>query len=254
MSQLPERRAPRWMLAMLAAAVLAPAAFWFGETLSNLRASRRAHAAGDNVESRTAALDVAPTLTVSTRVEPPSAQIWLDRHPVATGELGIVLAKDGRTHELRAAAEGYIPVTLLFADVPPPKLIRLEALPAGAVSEPSAAAGPTTSVTGNAGPGAGSPATSTDRAGADRSRARDALASSPGGADGRAEPPAASVPPRAVPSTPRPSAPAKRHPPNAANLGADTTPSAAARVIEPTLPAPNVQIIDDGAPRVRVID
>jgi hypothetical protein len=125
--QRPERKPLRWALAALGLMVLAPAGFWFGEAISNVRPARHAHAG--NLQSRTAALDVAPTFSVATRVEPSSAELWLDRHPVATGQLGIVLPKDGSTHQLRVAADGYIPITLMFADVPPPRLIRLEALP-----------------------------------------------------------------------------------------------------------------------------
>jgi hypothetical protein len=223
--QRPGRKTQRWLLATLAVMVLAPAAFWFGETMSNLRAARRAHAAGSNLESRTAALDVAPTFSVATRIEPPIAEIWLDRHPVATGQLGIILPKDGSTHELRAAADGYIPVTLMFADVPPPKLIRLEALPAGTPSAATEAA------------------------------VDDATSTSPTVASAARTPAPPSAPPRAARPAPRASAPVKKRAANAAALGADTTPSAAARVIEPaSTPAPHVQIIDEGAPKVRVIE
>ena len=124
-TERPERATmPRWVLGAMAAALLAPAAFWFGETMSNLRAARRAHAAESTVESRTAALDVSPTFSLATRVEPESAVIWLDRHPVATGRLRMVLPKDGSTHELRVAAPGHVPTTVFFADVPPPKRSR----------------------------------------------------------------------------------------------------------------------------------
>jgi hypothetical protein len=75
--------------------------------------------------------------SVSTAVTPAHASIWLDRHPVAEGRLEILLPRDGTTHELRVAAEGFIPITLLFADVPPPRLIQLEPLP---VTEPEVAA------------------------------------------------------------------------------------------------------------------
>jgi hypothetical protein len=231
MPQAPGRQPLRWILAMLAAMVLVPAAFWVGEAMSNLRAARRAQAAGSTLESRTAALDVAPTFSVATRVEPPIAEIWLDRHPVATGQLGIVLPKDGSTHELRVAADGYIPVTLMFADVPPPKLIRLEPLPAGT---PSSAAEP-------AADGATTAALSASADASLESAARAATTRS--------------VPPRATRPGPRASAPLKKRPSNAAALGADTTPSAAARVIEPDrTPAPHVQIIDEGSPKVRVIE
>lgn len=133
----PQERAtltPRWVFAAMAAAVLAPAAFWFGETMSNLQAARRARVRDAQAlvaaaqPERFESVDPTPSFAVSTRVEPAAATIWLDHHPVASGQLEIVLPKDGHTHELRAAAEGYIPVTLLFADVAPPREIQLERL------------------------------------------------------------------------------------------------------------------------------
>jgi Domain of unknown function (DUF4388) len=125
----PERATtPRWVFALMAAAVLAPAAFWFGETMSNL-SSMRARAARSYEQTEKAALEAAPTFALSTSIDPASALISLDRHPVASGHLDIVLPRDGSTHELRVAAAGFIPVTLLFADVPPPQQIQLEALP-----------------------------------------------------------------------------------------------------------------------------
>jgi hypothetical protein len=137
-----ERRAPgvmpRWVYAAITTAVLGPAAFWFGETMFNMRASRIARSGQQAAAASAVASDVSslgdptddgtPTFVVSTRVEPSTALIWLDHHPVATGRLGIVLPKDGTTHELRVAADGFIPTTLLFADVPPPREIRLETL------------------------------------------------------------------------------------------------------------------------------
>jgi hypothetical protein len=140
---------PRWVYAAITTAVLGPAAFWFGETMFNLRAARVAR----SVEAATASAaasdvtplidptdDGTPTFAVSTRVEPSTALIWLDHHPVATGRLGIVLPKDGTTHELRVAADGFIPTTLLFADVPPPREIRLETLKQPALPAPEARA------------------------------------------------------------------------------------------------------------------
>jgi hypothetical protein len=230
---------PRWVFAVMAAAVLAPAAFWFGETMSNLRAARRSHAVQPFATEQTekAALEVLPSFSLSTRVTPDSAEIWLDRHPVASGHLSIVLPKDGATHELRVAAPGYIPVTLMFADVPPPREIRLEALPA--VTQSAAAE-----------PAAAEPA------------ATDPRAATP--------PPTPVAAPRAVPPKPHAlvrnvSAPASRRRVedewNA--LAADTAPSPAIRLaplppIRPAPPAahsePRVQIIGDGAPSVRVIE
>jgi hypothetical protein len=207
---------PRWVIAAMAAAVLAPAAFWFGETMSNLRAARHAHAAArvENPRTEQAALEAAPTFSLATRVEPSSAVFWLDRHPVASGRLDIVLPKDGRTHELRVAAAGFIPVTLLFADVPPPREIQLERLPVG--PEPPLEARP-----------------------------------APVAAESAESP--------APPSAARPGAPAATAKPRATSpasaLGANGVPTAEAGIIE-IMPRdePHVEVIGDGAPRVRVIE
>jgi hypothetical protein len=58
-------------------------------------------------------------------VNPSSAEIWLDGHRVATGELSMVLARDGRAHELRISAPEHVPLVLLFRDVPPPRAVVL---------------------------------------------------------------------------------------------------------------------------------
>lgn len=173
-SQRPEpaRSAPRWVFAALAAAVLAPAAFWFGETMSNLRVARRAAQAAEARPAAPARAAAAPapepstSFSVSMTIEPAHASIWLDRHLVAQGRLDIPLPRDGTTHELRAAAEGFVPITLLFADVAPPRAIVLEPLPA---AEPAALASSERVQPGAAGPplaettepGSGAPASTT---------------------------------------------------------------------------------------------
>jgi hypothetical protein len=58
-------------------------------------------------------------------VNPSSAEIWLDGRRVATGELSMVLARDGRAHELRISAPERVPQVLLFRDVPPPRVVVL---------------------------------------------------------------------------------------------------------------------------------
>ncbi len=129
-SQRPEpnhtRGAARWLLATLAAAALIPAAFWLGETFGNLRAAWRMPAAAAQAP---VPLDVEESFVLSTTVEPVTASIWLDHHPVATGHLNIVLPKDGRIHELRVSEEGFVPTTFVFADMPAPRELHLQALP-----------------------------------------------------------------------------------------------------------------------------
>ncbi len=244
----PERATlPRWVFGAMAAAVLAPAAFWFGETMSNLRAARRTHAAASEgtVESRTAALDVSPTFSLATRVLPDTAVIWLDRHPVATGRLRMMLPKDGSTHELRVAAPGHVPVTVFFADVPPPKEIALEALesPPQPLEETPLAAGVAAGLTGEAttsvasvaplAPGGAAPAP------ADAAPVANAL-------------PVVSSPP---PIAREPRAPGERPSAIPGSALSRPGPRPAARIQENRPRAqPSVQLIDDAAPRVRVIE
>lgn len=63
---------------------------------------------------------------VEIAVEPAQAALWLDGALIAAGELSILLARDGRLHELRVAAPGHVPQTLLFRDVSPPRAVVLE--------------------------------------------------------------------------------------------------------------------------------
>jgi hypothetical protein len=69
--------------------------------------------------------------------------MWLDGRKLSTGQVNAVLPKDGRAHELRVAAEGYAPTTVLFVDAAPPGQVQLESLPvrptAALVAEPKAA-------------------------------------------------------------------------------------------------------------------
>jgi uncharacterized protein DUF4388 len=247
-TERPERATmPRWVLGAMAAALLAPAAFWFGETMSNLRAARRAHAAAEStVESRTAALDVSPTFSLATRVEPESAVIWLDRHPVATGRLRMVLPKDGSTHELRVAAPGHVPTTVFFADVPPPKKIALEPLPATPTPpvESPLAAGVAAGLAGIATTGVAAVAPPAPLG------AAPVAARAAGTGDANAV--TLAGPP---PIGREPSALIERRSPPPSNAHERPELPTTARVVESKPPAqPQVQIIDEPAPRVRVIE
>ena len=68
------------------------------------------------------------TYEVDTLAEPAHAELWLDGSSAGVGRLRRELLRDGQAHSLRVAAEGYAPTTLLFADAPPPRFIRLEPL------------------------------------------------------------------------------------------------------------------------------
>jgi hypothetical protein len=67
-------------------------------------------------------------------VDPPFAEIWLDGRRVATGELSMVLTRDGRAHELRISAPRHVGQVLLFRDVPPPRAVVLAPRAPGAGS------------------------------------------------------------------------------------------------------------------------
>jgi transposase-like protein len=70
-----------------------------------------------------------PRYVVATTFEPADAAIWLDGQRMPSGALNTSFTQDGRAHELRAVAPGYAPAVILFADTPPPRVIRLETLP-----------------------------------------------------------------------------------------------------------------------------
>jgi len=59
-------------------------------------------------------------------VEPAGAELWLDGTWLATGELSVILVRNGRTHELRIVAPDHRPQTFLFCDAAPPRAVRLE--------------------------------------------------------------------------------------------------------------------------------
>ncbi|HVZ36688.1 MAG TPA: DUF4388 domain-containing protein [Polyangiaceae bacterium] len=81
------------------------------------------------------------TYAVHCAVDPPNAALSLDRGPVALGRLDATLPRNGKAHMLRASAEGFLPVTVVFSDAPPPDLIALERMPGSAPSPaPSACA------------------------------------------------------------------------------------------------------------------
>jgi hypothetical protein len=68
----------------------------------------------------------APTYPVQVMVEPAGAELWLDGTWLATGELSVILVRNGRTHELRIVAPDHRPQTFLFCDAAPPRAVRLE--------------------------------------------------------------------------------------------------------------------------------
>lgn len=142
----PPRRARvgRWLWAAAGLTALIPLAFWSGRELSE---AYPASAAAASPQPSVRSLAPAPELPVSDtaaeqaegyvvalRVEPAGARIWLDGREVGASQLKIVLAKDGARHELRAAAEGYIPAHVWFTDVAPPAELQLEPLPSAAAA------------------------------------------------------------------------------------------------------------------------
>src|SRR6185503_6313464 len=50
--------------------------------------------------------------SVASRAEPSNAEIWLDGLRLGRGEFDTVLPKDGRPHQLRVVADGYLPATV----------------------------------------------------------------------------------------------------------------------------------------------
>jgi transposase-like protein len=83
-----------------------------------------------------------PRYAVATRIEPADAALWLDGQRIQSGALNTTFPHDGRAHELRAVASGYATAVVMFADTPPPRLIRLETLPVAPAPTPIESAAP----------------------------------------------------------------------------------------------------------------
>ncbi len=62
------------------------------------------------------------------RVHPAAATVQLDGHQVGQGSFVGTFLRDGRTHQLRFAHDGYEALTLVFQDSPPPPFVRLKKL------------------------------------------------------------------------------------------------------------------------------
>lgn len=71
----------------------------------------------------------AQTFKVSLRVTPDTAKIELDGAVVGTGSYESELPRDGKKHTLTAAADGFVPQTLIFRDEAPPSSVALTAVP-----------------------------------------------------------------------------------------------------------------------------
>jgi hypothetical protein len=77
---------------------------------------------------------------VDVQVTPPSAALLLDGQEVGVGRYVARLPQDGRSHELRALANGYLTRSLNFRDEPPPSQISLTPSMPDPASEPVAKA------------------------------------------------------------------------------------------------------------------
>lgn len=62
---------------------------------------------------------------VSVRAEPAAARITVDGATVGTGAWRGTFAADGRAHQLRVEAEGYVAEDVRFVNAPPPEVLRL---------------------------------------------------------------------------------------------------------------------------------
>ncbi|MEO8177791.1 MAG: DUF4388 domain-containing protein [Deltaproteobacteria bacterium] len=129
------------------------------------------------------AVEAPESYRVELRVEPPEAEIWLDREAAASGHLDTRLPRDGAPHELRVEARGYLPLHVLFVDTPPPGELRLEPDPGPERPAPSPA-NVTAAVESTTAPAAGP-------AGGDAAKARKRPA--PARAPVRREPPRQSL-------------------------------------------------------------
>ena len=132
-----------WLPVVLAALVLVPGGYLFGASSGQPLAQRAAGAAPSSTAP--ALVEAAPrSYPVQVQVEPADAQMVLDGEPPAQGHLEARLLHNGRVHELRVTASGFIPTSLRFLDTAPPQQLRLEPLspPVCACDTPSGSASP----------------------------------------------------------------------------------------------------------------
>lgn len=72
---------------------------------------------------------VGQVFAVNVQVVPASARVLLDGQALGTGKVVLELPVDGRTHDLRLAAPGYLPQTFRFRDAPVTERFVLEPAP-----------------------------------------------------------------------------------------------------------------------------
>jgi uncharacterized protein DUF4388 len=127
----------RWVWSVVAAGLLVSGAAWSWTRAATYMAAPSPAGAARGLavapETRPA---MAQSYVVATRANPSHAEMWLDGRKLTSGHVNTVLAKDGRAHELRVAAEGYAPTTVLFVDAAPPGLVQLEGLPVRPTAAP----------------------------------------------------------------------------------------------------------------------
>ncbi|HKP62088.1 MAG TPA: serine/threonine-protein kinase [Polyangiales bacterium] len=105
--------------------------FWPGAAAGALLAIGLAWAVGGSHGGTPASLSLPiagngpPYFDVDVQVTPPSAAVLLDGQQVAIGRYAARVQKDGRSHELRALASGYLTRSVNFRDEPPPSQIDL---------------------------------------------------------------------------------------------------------------------------------
>ena len=128
---------------VLVALVLVPGSYLLGA--SSARTLERPAASVTEPLTAAAVVEVVPaSYLIQLQVEPAAAQISLDGEQVAVGQLEASLPRNGRVHELRVTAPGFIPTSIRFLDAAPPPQLRLEPLspPSSASEAPVVSASP----------------------------------------------------------------------------------------------------------------
>jgi hypothetical protein len=156
----------RWAATTLVTGLLVAGAAWLGTQASIAKATAR-------VAAEPAAPAPPVVYSVVVRTEPVEAELQVDGQVVGRGAWKAAFTRDGVAHELRVSAGGFLPMRVIFADTPPPPVVRLERLPnvptpVAPLVEPTALVGETGSDSEeprrlspdveempNAGPGAG---------------------------------------------------------------------------------------------------
>jgi hypothetical protein len=131
-----KQRSLFWVGAAAGTALGLAGAWVTGHSTARPHGAVASASAGSDTSARTAPAAVLSEYEVDVHVVPATAAVILDGEQVAIGHYRARLPRDGKLHELRAKADGFITRSHNFRDAAPPRDIQL--MPSGlAASAPS---------------------------------------------------------------------------------------------------------------------